>query len=267
MRVTGGEEDVKTVAGNQQQQIVPSSTTADHMPSSSSSAAASLANYMCWVCAGSRNRLRSLRYQSWQARYANEQLSSHLRPPHIDTLNECSRLYYNLNTLMYTLEYQMSLFDRLLETARLHKSRAKRHMRRVRQQQLQRTAKNHGHESFYLFNEHEVTRGSSGGGGAHQNSLLSIRIDEDEEVSDSSGEGETDSSSGDDDSAMSVDSCASGEEEWSSEAVRRATGETRRRDLTVLDKNIRHLQTCLSAKLTQFNQKLDGLFEYYANIL
>ena len=79
-------------------------------------------HYLCWICKDPGNKLRKLKYQSWmnikhemKTNAENASLISKTDPDYLKLrlLNECSRKYYNLNLLMYTLEYQMSLFDNL----------------------------------------------------------------------------------------------------------------------------------------------------------
>lgn len=76
-------------------------------------------NYLCWVCRQPANGLKNLKYQSWiKSRIESERLcatdtdSEELK--RLQMLNECSKQYYGLNLLMYTLEFQMSLFNQLV---------------------------------------------------------------------------------------------------------------------------------------------------------
>ena len=78
-------------------------------------------HYLCWICKDPGNKLRKLKYQSWmngkQSSLTEGGVVAQSRndPEHLKLrlLNECSRRYYNLNLLMYTLEYQMSMFENL----------------------------------------------------------------------------------------------------------------------------------------------------------
>lgn len=112
-------------------------------------------NYSCWVCNEPDNKLKGLKYKNWlnirlekeiltkienldhstsstamtatTTTNNNKSSSSEGRSnddenqPQNDEynklclLNECSRKFYNLNTLMYTLEYQISLFNQLVD--------------------------------------------------------------------------------------------------------------------------------------------------------
>ena len=79
-------------------------------------------HYLCWICKEPGNKLKKLKYQSWMqsGRVAAANVSNSVAAAtdggeclKLRLLNECSRKYYNLNLLMYTLEYQMSLFESL----------------------------------------------------------------------------------------------------------------------------------------------------------
>jgi hypothetical protein len=73
-------------------------------------------HYLCWICKDPGNKLRKLKYQSWMNVKQEKASSLSKNDPDfikLRLLNECSRKYYNLNLLMYTLEYQMALFDNL----------------------------------------------------------------------------------------------------------------------------------------------------------
>lgn len=89
-------------------------------------------NYLCWICRVPGNKLKQLKYQNWMSGGQTNDTGTGTgitknRKNSVDVvidadatsaeklalLNECSRKYYNLNLLMYTLEYQMSLFHQL----------------------------------------------------------------------------------------------------------------------------------------------------------
>ncbi|RNA36988.1 PHD finger 20 1 isoform X3 [Brachionus plicatilis] len=76
-------------------------------------------NYLCWVCSEPANNLKNLKHQSWiksridsQRRDACASQTDELS--RLKMLNECSKHYYGLSLLMYTLEFQMSLFNQLV---------------------------------------------------------------------------------------------------------------------------------------------------------
>lgn len=76
-------------------------------------------NYLCWICSEPANDLKNLKYQSWiKARIESERLRDAQADcqelNRLKMLNECSKQYYGLNLLMYTLEFQMSLFNQLV---------------------------------------------------------------------------------------------------------------------------------------------------------
>lgn len=80
-------------------------------------------NYLCWVCREPTNSLKNLKYQSWiKSRIENERLcaddTDSQELTRLQMLNECSKQYYGLNLLMYTLEFQMSLFNQLVNRNR-----------------------------------------------------------------------------------------------------------------------------------------------------
>lgn len=96
-------------------------------------------NYACWVCSQPENKLKSLKYKNWSSsrlekeimrrlerlgagedgeEAANENADEieHDEYNKLCLLNDFSRRFYNLNLLMYTHEYQLSLFNRILHT-------------------------------------------------------------------------------------------------------------------------------------------------------
>lgn len=82
-------------------------------------------HHFCWICSEPGNKLKKLKYQSWmQIKNEKELTKSKLKnctvlkiddpsQKRLRLLNNCSRKYYNLNLLMYTLEYQSSLLSKL----------------------------------------------------------------------------------------------------------------------------------------------------------
>lgn len=84
-------------------------------------------NYLCWICKTPNNKLKQLKYQNWMgdtkckelsmlslsSKSGGETNSSGLDLEKLRLLNECSQKYYNLNLLMYTLEYQMSIMKQM----------------------------------------------------------------------------------------------------------------------------------------------------------
>ena len=83
-------------------------------------------NYLCWICRVPSNKLRQLKYQNWMNELKNKDMclsQSHFKLDNnsgssidlakLRLLNECSKKYYNLNLLMYTLEYQMSMLTQI----------------------------------------------------------------------------------------------------------------------------------------------------------
>lgn len=85
-------------------------------------------NYSCWVCSEPENKLKSLKYKNWSNTRLEKEILNRLESLEADDedkneeeynklclLNDFSRRYYNLNLLMYTLEYQMSLFNRMIK--------------------------------------------------------------------------------------------------------------------------------------------------------
>jgi hypothetical protein len=103
-------------------------------------------HYSCWICAEPENKLRKLKYQSWMSshlerelinrkdmRLLSQELASQKEnkevketKPDVDYLklkliNECSRKYYNLNLLMHTLEYQMSMLSKITSNETIRK--------------------------------------------------------------------------------------------------------------------------------------------------
>ena len=97
-------------------------------------------HYSCWICAEPGNKLRKLKYQSWMSSHLERELINRKdmrllsqenkevkeTKPDVDYLklkliNECSRKYYNLNLLMYTLEYQMSMLSKITSNETIRK--------------------------------------------------------------------------------------------------------------------------------------------------
>jgi hypothetical protein len=78
-------------------------------------------NYFCWICKMPSNKLKQLKYQNWMSEDASksniklkENNETNVEDAEkLQLLNECSKKYYNLNLLMYTLEYQMSVLSQL----------------------------------------------------------------------------------------------------------------------------------------------------------
>ncbi|CAF0916481.1 unnamed protein product [Brachionus calyciflorus] len=78
-------------------------------------------SYLCWICNEPTNNLKNLKYQSWlktrmenELKLKSEHAQDNEEINRIKLLNECSKQYYGLNLLMYTLEFQMSIFNQLL---------------------------------------------------------------------------------------------------------------------------------------------------------
>ena len=77
-------------------------------------------NYLCWVCKEPANHLKRLKYQSWQnksssssSNHAEGKLSDSAEDvDRMNMLNALSKVYFNLNSLMYTLDFQMSVFGK-----------------------------------------------------------------------------------------------------------------------------------------------------------
>lgn len=88
-------------------------------------------NHYCWICSDPSNKLKKLKYQSWMQMKSiksseNDKRKSKLKKedplkideptqPRLRLLNACSKKYFNLNLLMYTLEYQTSLLNKLIK--------------------------------------------------------------------------------------------------------------------------------------------------------
>ncbi len=89
-------------------------------------------HHLCWVCSEPGNKLKKLKYQNWMQLKAekifektnNKQPKNKLKTESIlkiddpnqqrlKLLNLCSKKYFNLNLLMYTLEYQTSLLNKM----------------------------------------------------------------------------------------------------------------------------------------------------------
>lgn len=94
-------------------------------------------NHYCWICSEPGNKLKKLKYQSWmQMKSLKSGETDKRKKPatpndtnlnalktiddssqhRLRLLNICSKKYYNLNLLMYTLEYQTSLLNKLLKS-------------------------------------------------------------------------------------------------------------------------------------------------------
>jgi len=77
--------------------------------------------HFCWICKKPGNKLKRLKYESWMVNKLSEnsiksdQNSVVTNREQLDSLNDCSKRYYNLNLLMFTLEHQMSLLNRITQ--------------------------------------------------------------------------------------------------------------------------------------------------------
>jgi hypothetical protein len=75
--------------------------------------------YYCWICKNPGNKLKKLKYENWIVNSLSENSITSDEEPFVvnreqlDSLNDCSRRYYNLNLLMFTLEHQMSMLNRI----------------------------------------------------------------------------------------------------------------------------------------------------------
>jgi hypothetical protein len=82
--------------------------------------------YLCWICNLPGNQLKRLKYQNWIQRELDKEKEKENESPDemseeaktveiskLKFLNDCSKKYYNLKLLMYTLEYQMSMLNQI----------------------------------------------------------------------------------------------------------------------------------------------------------
>lgn len=92
-------------------------------------------SYLCWLCSQANNQLKKLKYQSWMQSHKSV-LDKHerslkrkmrrkqtdsivddkqLERDRLNAINVCSKIYYEISLISYTIEYQMSLVQKIVQ--------------------------------------------------------------------------------------------------------------------------------------------------------